>query len=183
MSNPDIFLHIQNNNEPLIGITYVQKSKFEAMQEELQESGIDLDFLFQDYFCVFIHTDHPLASKKVLTENDLKSLTLATYIEERPIDKILKPLFHEGRHYRNTSQGTIMQMVLKNRSVAVFPRLLSKYGPFAEDKRIKVLPIKLNKYESEELQVCYVLIYRNNNYYQKEMIKVIQCIKDFCCKL
>lgn len=170
----EILRAVREIKEPVVGLGYIEKNKFDELREAERKLGVEIEFLFSDEFRVFINAKNPLARKDYLDKNDLKYLTLAGYIEERPIDRVVKPLFNQNRYYRLYNQETILQMVIKNRAVAIFPNLLLQEKYVAASRGLKALPIK-----DVSFALNYILIHKTKKLTEEELL-VIKQIKKYC---
>ena len=55
MNDDDIFQTIKEQPDFAIGISSVPKNQFEIVKKNEKAFGLEVEYLFQDYFCVFIN--------------------------------------------------------------------------------------------------------------------------------
>lgn len=175
--NRDIISTIKRETKLSFGISYESEKNFNNFQNELQKEGIVVDFLFWDMFYVFINRKNSLSGKEFLTEEDLKELNLCSYINEREIDRKLKPLFSQRRFYRLSNEKSMLEMVKLNKAVTVFPGLFGETY-FSERDDIKALPIRLN--EMSDLQIAFYLCYKKSAVTNESEI-IVSLLKNLCC--
>lgn len=160
------------------GIGFVSKGAFKNFQRNMLKEGITVDFLFWDSFYVFINRDHWLSTKSFFTERDLGQLNLCSYIEEREIDRLIKPLFCQDRLYRLSNEKSMLEMVKLNKAVTVFPGLFGQ-SYFSEKDNVKAVPLHLS--ERYDLQIAFYLCYRKKFLTDESQI-IIRLLKNLCCQ-
>lgn len=166
----DIMQNIKKDNEIAFGFSYIAKSEFDSLKNNAEKEGFTVDLLFQDEFQVYIHQKHPLAQKEYFTKDDLSHLIFCSYIQERKIDIILKPLFNQKRFYRLSNDRSILEMVKLNKAVAVFPGLLKK------EQSIKTVSLKL---DNTDVKIVYYLIYKKRKGLAKDFNCIASMLKNF----
>jgi len=168
----DILRLVRETEKPIVAISYVEEGKLEEIKQQCAKDGLTMNILFEDEFQVFLNAAHPLAAKKYLTKSDLKHLTLVGYIDERPIDFAMKPLFNKDWYYRLYNQESILRNICKEQNFcAMFPGILAERN-FEEIKAMLI--------QDTTFKLYYIVVSKNKNRISKEEIQVVKSIQQFC---
>ena len=115
--------------------------------EQIRDMNWDEQHLFTDERRLFIGSSHPLAAKKELTREDLKSLNLAYYSDVRDqISRFYVPFF--GTTFRLANKEDILDLVIKNEAVFIQPCHLFRHDYRVMEKLLVEKRIPLTEVDS-----------------------------------
>ena len=117
----------------------------EKLRPFAQRSGLDMELIGRDRFCIYLNAANPLARLPHLTTDQLKGLTLAAYPGEdaRFYYKAVYRFFSDAPPFFIQQQESIFQLIADMEDVAaVFPHLAVFNNSYVERGLIAAVPVK-----------------------------------------
>lgn len=103
--------------------------------------------LFTDERRLFLGASHPLASRKELTADDLKTLSLAYYSDHKDlVSHAYVPFF--GSSFRLANKEDILDLVIRNEAVFIQPYRLFRHDYRVSEKLLVERKIPLSQIDT-----------------------------------
>jgi DNA-binding transcriptional LysR family regulator len=134
------------NTPTNIAITTVPPLKDKEFIQQAEELGLKIHYLFTDERRILIGATHPLAQKEALSQEDLKTLSIAYYAGNDIIAKVYEPYFASA--YKIANRENAMELVINNAAVFLHAYYLMKRDYYIANSSVKSFPIPITEISS-----------------------------------
>ncbi|TEB08711.1 LysR family transcriptional regulator [Pelotomaculum propionicicum] len=162
-------------NYPSIGIGYYLPSERESLFSQAKMYGLKTELLFKDEFNILISNKNPLAQKDKLSLSDLKKLPLSYYSDTN--DNISLPYqmyFDDSFRFRLNSKENIMELIVHNKAVALYPEKASRYEYCIRSNLVRPMSVENFRFP----QVEFFILYPAKKTSSIGLMKVVDNIKE-----
>lgn len=179
-----IFLHEKQQQQEIIstlensainiGIVSEYQVKIDKLLRRAEERGWQAERLIEDERCILISTKNPLAQKEVLTKAELSQMILAYYSDQTDsVASNYKEYFSKERSFRLSNRESIMQLIVEDKAVGIFPDKITRNMFFRKNSFIKAIPIA-----GVDMKIFYVLLHPDIKQMSINEIRMMQIIRE-----
>lgn len=167
-------LHTLENGAINIGIAAIPQRQFDKFCRKAEAGNWQVEKLASDQRCILLSAKNPLSDKTVLTTEDLQQLVLAYYSERMDdVSGKYRQYFDQKRSFRLSNRESIMQLIVENRAVGIFPDVITRSMYFRQNGLIKALPIA-----DMDMHTFYVMLHPDIKLMSVNEIRMMSIIRE-----